>query len=62
MAPLPASLATVPEADLQQLPHYGSQGCRAIGMTPEDQRQNLRGPVPAGFNTLPATLPMYNGQ
>ena len=59
--PLPASLATVPEADLQQLPHYGGQGCRAIGMTPEDVRQNLRAPVPAGFNTLPSTLPAYNG-
>ena len=60
--PLPASLATVPEADLQQLPHYGGQGCRAIGMTPEDQRQNVRAAVPAGFNTLPSTLPLYNGQ
>ena len=33
-----------------------------IGMTPEDLRQNKRTPVPAGFNTLPATLPAYNGQ
>ena len=60
--PLPATLAMVPEADLAQLPHYGGQGCRAIGMTPEDQRQHLQTVVPAGFNTLPATLPQYNGQ
>ena len=61
-APLPASLAMVPESDLQQLPHYGGQGCRAIGMVPEDRRQSVRAPVPAGFNTLPVTLPQYNGQ
>ena len=62
LPPLPASLATVPEADLQQLPHYGGKGCSAIGITPEDLRQGVRAPVPAGFNTLPATLPNYSGQ
>ncbi len=61
LPPLPAALAMVPEADLQHLPHYDGQGCRAIGMTPEDMRQGVRMSVPAGFNTLPATLPAYNG-
>ena len=62
MPPLPASLAMIPPADLAQLPHYGGQGCHAIGITPDDVRQNVRVPVPAGYNNLPATLPAYNGQ
>lgn len=61
LPPLPASWATVPDSDLRQLPHYGGKGCDAIGMVPEDQRQDVRRPVPAGLNTLPATLPAYNG-
>jgi phospholipase C len=61
LPPLPASLAMVPEADMQ-LPHYGGQGCRRIGMTPMDEQLGVRAPVPAGFNTLPVTLPAYNGQ
>ena len=60
--PLPAALATVPESEIAQLPHGNGQGCKMIGVTPEDLRQNLRAPVPAGFNTLPSTLPAYNGQ
>ena len=62
MSPLPASLAIIPEADLRQLPHYAGQGCRAIGVTPEDVRQSVRAPVPAGFNPFAVTLPAYNGQ
>ena len=58
--PLPASLALIPEADLASLPHYAGKGCSAIGITPEDARQNLRAPFPAHFNTLPVTLPAYN--
>ncbi len=58
--PLPASYAMIDNDTIRQLPHYGGQGCRAIGMTPEDVRQNRRIAVPAGFNTLPATLPDYN--
>ncbi len=61
LPPLPASLALTPEADIAHLPHYDGRGCSVIGVTPEDQRQNLRAAVPAGFNTLPATLPAYNG-
>ncbi len=29
-------------------------------MVPEDQRQHIDAAVPAGFNTLPATLPRFN--
>ncbi len=58
--PLPASLALIPEADLASLPHYAGKGCSAIGVTPEDVRQNVRAPFPDHFNTLPVTLPAYN--
>ena len=56
--PLPASYATIPEAELATLPHYGGKGCAAIGVTPTDADQTLS--IPAGLNTLPATLPKYN--
>jgi phospholipase C len=58
--PLPASYAMIDSALIGQLPHYGGKGCSAIGMTPEDIRQNRRTAVPPGLNTLPATLPAYN--
>jgi len=60
LPPLPASLAVIANDQLTSLPHYDGKGCSAIGVTPEDVRQNLRTPVPAGFNTLPVTLPAYN--
>jgi phospholipase C len=59
--PLPAEYATIPEAEIGSLPHYGGKGCSAIGVVPVDRRPG--GPatvVPAHFNTLPATLPGYN--
>ncbi|MDR3518038.1 MAG: alkaline phosphatase family protein [Azospirillaceae bacterium] len=59
-APLPASLAIVPTSVVNTLPTYSGKGCSAIGITPEDQRQGLTNTVPAGFNTLPSTLPAYN--
>ena len=59
-APLPAEYAMTPKDVLWTLPHYGGQGCKAIGVTPEDQRQHISAPPPANFNTLPATLPAYN--
>ncbi|WP_158745381.1 alkaline phosphatase family protein [Acidisphaera sp. L21] len=62
LPPLPGSLAIIADADMRSLPHYAGQGCRAIGVTPEDARQSVRPAVPAGFNSLPATLPAYNGQ
>jgi phospholipase C len=45
---------------LNTLPHFGGKGCAAIGMVPEDQRQQIATQVPPGFNTLPATLPQYS--
>jgi phospholipase C len=59
-SPLPTEYATTPKDMLWSLPHYGGQGCKAIGVTPEDQRQHISTAPPANFNTLPATLPAYN--
>ncbi len=60
LPPLPADYAMTPKEALWSLPHYGGQGCRAIGMVPEDQRQKISSPVPEHFNTLPVTFPQYN--
>ena len=60
LPPLPADYAMTPKEALWSLPHYGGQGCKAIGVVPEDQRQHLSVPVPEHFNTLPSTLPAYN--
>ncbi len=58
--PLPPTLARIPEAVVNTLPHYGGHGCKAIGMTPEDVRQGIANVVPPGFNPLPATYPAAN--
>ena len=58
--PLPASFAKVPESVVTSLPHYNGQGCSAIGITPEDQRQGITNAIPAGFNNLPSTYPAAN--
>jgi phospholipase C len=61
--PLPSSLAMLPDAALNALPHFGSApggACKAIGVTPEDKRQHIPNIIPAGFNTLPSTLSKYN--
>jgi phospholipase C len=50
----------IPEADIDSFPHYRGKGCAAIGITPEDVRQNIQNVIPEGFNPLPATLPAYN--
>ncbi|UDL94126.1 hypothetical protein LGH83_16570 [Lichenihabitans sp. PAMC28606] len=60
MPPLPASYAMIPEKDVETLPHFGGQGCSAIGITPEDKRQGLSTAIPPGFNSLPITFPAYN--
>ncbi len=60
LPPLPGDYAMIPDAVIAKLPHYGGKGCIAIGVKPEDQRQNITTTVPAGFNTLPSTLPKYN--
>jgi phospholipase C len=58
--PLPASYAIIPDSVVNTFPHYGGAGCRAIGVTPEDVRQEIVNPLPPNFNTLPSTLPIYN--
>ena len=58
--PLPASYAMIPDNVINSLPHYGGDGCAAIGITPEDKRQGIASPAPTHFNTLPSTLPAYN--
>ncbi len=60
LPPLPASLALIPSADVETFPHYGGKGCAAIGVVPENVRQNIPNGIPDGFNSLPATLPDYN--
>ncbi|MEH2360141.1 phospholipase C [Nostoc sp.] len=58
--PLPASFAKIPDSVVNTLPHYGGQGCRAIGITPEDKRQGIVNKIPKGFNPLPSTYPVAN--
>ncbi len=57
---LPGSYAIIPDDVIATLPHHGGHGCSAIGMTPEDVRQGIVAAPPAGFNSLPSTLPRYN--
>jgi phospholipase C len=57
---LPGGYAMIPDNVVNALPQYDGKGCTAIGMVPEDRRQHIATTVPAGFNTLPATLPQYN--
>jgi phospholipase C len=58
--PLPASFAMIPDNVVTTLPHYGGNGCQAIGIRPEDQRQGIVNNVPAGFNPLPSTYSAAN--
>ncbi len=57
---VPASFAQIPDSLGTSLPHYGGQGCKMIGVTPEDQRQGIPNNIPAGFNPLPSTYPKLN--
>jgi phospholipase C len=57
---LPASLAAIPEAVVNTFPHDHGEGCKMIGIVPEDRRQGIANPIPNGFNTLPGTFPAYN--
>ena len=50
----------IPDNVINTFPHYGGDGCSAIGVTPEDKRQGIVSPAPAHFNALPSTLPAYN--
>jgi len=56
--PLPASYARTDPALVASLPHYGGQGCRALGITPVAPDADRM--VPAGFNPLPSTYPAAN--
>jgi phospholipase C len=58
--PLPASYATIPSNVVETFPHYGGNGCQAIGITPVDQVQGIVNYIPPGFNPLPSTLPAYS--
>ncbi len=66
---LPASLAIIPDSIVNSLPHNvaiakaknsSSGACHAIGVTPERLLQGVPNYIPAGFNTLPSTLPAFN--
>ena len=57
-APLPASYAMIPAAQVLSLPHFGAQGCRILQITPTDMvNGNLIDPAPADFNPRPSTNP-----
>jgi phospholipase C len=58
--PLPASYAMIPSNVVETFPHYGGNGCQAIGITPVDQVQGIVNYIPPGFNPLPSTLPAYS--
>jgi phospholipase C len=61
--PLPASYAIIPNQEIFSLPHYGTNGCAKIGVTPTDANMNIQPPgtgTSEPFNTLPSTLPAYN--
>ena len=60
LPPLPAGFAIVPSRIVDKLPHYGGQGCKAIGIEPEDVRLGIVNRIPAGFNPLPGTYPAGN--
>jgi phospholipase C len=53
-APLPASLATIPDEVVNSLPHYNGQGCKALGITAEDRRLGIPNAIPADFSPRPS--------
>ena len=57
---LPPAYAMIDPDTIGHLPHYNGNGCRAIDIVPTDAAQGIKAPPPAGFNTLPSTLPTYN--
>ncbi|MGH7210957.1 MAG: alkaline phosphatase family protein, partial [Acetobacteraceae bacterium] len=60
--PLPAAYAEMPDADVQAMPPYGNEGCRAIGMVPTDYAEGISRPVPTDFNARPSTNPSLVSQ
>jgi phospholipase C len=56
--PLPASYATIADAQVKHLPHYDGQGCYALNIVPTDYAGGkLLDPAPADFNPRPGTTP-----
>ncbi|HUM07803.1 MAG TPA: alkaline phosphatase family protein [Acidocella sp.] len=53
--PLPASYAVT--ADINAIPPYGNQGCKAIGVVPVDAAMGIKTTIPADFNPRPKTDP-----
>jgi phospholipase C len=58
LAPLPASFAMIPDAQVKNLPHWNAQGCSALHITPTDIVNGKPiDPAPADFNPRPSTNP-----
>ncbi|HUB63304.1 MAG TPA: alkaline phosphatase family protein, partial [Methylocella sp.] len=57
---LPGSYASISAEVVNTFPHYGGQGCAALGITTEDRRQGIANTIPPGFNPLPTTYPDAN--
>jgi phospholipase C len=55
--PLPPSWAEIPDEVVDALPHYGGQGCGALGIVPEDVARGVANSLPSDFNPRPATSP-----
>ena len=55
--PLPASYADIPDSIVNSLPHFGGQGCKALGLQTEDRAQGIGNTIPADFNPRPGTFP-----
>ncbi len=62
LPPLPGSYAMIPDSVVNSYPHYNGQGCQAIGVTPVNKAQETAAGIPAGFNSLPSSLPAYSQQ
>ena len=55
--PIPASYAMIAPAAIATLPHFGGQGCQALGITTEETITGYSYPIPTDFNPRPSTYP-----
>jgi phospholipase C len=55
--PLPPEYATIPAQVVTTLPHYGGNGCMALGLVTEDRAQGLVNAIPADFFARPSQTP-----
>ncbi len=60
--PIPASFAIIPDYVVNTFPHYGSHGCKDIGIVPEDEQLGIVNHIPKKFNPLPSTCPITSGK